>query len=185
MKAYLHQVRLAPKKMNLVASIVRRMSVEDALVTLRKLPKKGAQILFKVIHSAASNAEQNDAQKRSDLYIKELIVNQGPAYRRSIPMARGRARPFDKFTSHVSVKLGVSVPGGVALEEKGEKRTKDQKKKKKPLEAEKVEGPVVHTQHSTDRSTVEGGDPHAGGLHETPPSTASAPQQHHHSSRGE
>lgn len=110
MKAHLRQVRLSPKKANLVAAMVRRMKVDEALDFLSRVPKKGARMLHKVIHSAASNAEHNEKQNRKDLYIKELIVNKGPALRRYIPMARGRSRPIDKFASHISVKLGVEVP---------------------------------------------------------------------------
>ena len=155
MKAHLRQVRLAPKKTNLVAAMVRRMNVEDALSMLQKLPKKGAQILYKVIHSAMANAEQNDGQKRKDLYIKELIVNKGPVYQRSIPMARGRARPIDKFTSHISVKLGVIIPEGA-------KGVQDVQKKKpaakKPLEAEVVAGPIAQAPGNPTKKDVLSGD---------------------------
>ncbi len=110
MKAHLRQVRLSPKKANLVAAMVRRMKVDEALDFLSRVPKKGARMLHKVIQSAAANAEHNEKQERKDLYIKELIINKGPALRRYIPMARGRSRPIDKFMSHISVKLGVEMP---------------------------------------------------------------------------
>ncbi len=153
--------------------MVRGMKVEEALDTLSHLPKKGARHLHKVIHSAASNAENNDKQQRKDLYIKELIVNKGPAFRRYIPMARGRARGIDKWTSHVTVRLGVEMPE----EEKGKgKREKGQGKesaplrgreKKKPLKAEEVSGPVAAAPGNPAKASEdESGDPHAGGSNE-------------------
>src|SRR3989344_5028185 len=158
MKAHLRQVRLAPKKTNLVAAMIRRMSVVDALSNLQKLPKKGALILYKVVYSAMANAEQNDGQKRKDLYIKELIVNRGPAYQRAIPMARGRSRPIDKFTSHITVKLGVIVPAG-----KKEKEVKKQKSsEKKPLEAEIVAGPIAQAPGNPTKRDAQNDDASAG-----------------------
>lgn len=163
--------------------MVRRMKVEEALAMLQKLPKKGAEILYKAIHSAMANAEQNDNQKRKDLYIKELIVNRGPASRRYVPMARGRARPIDKFTSHISVHLGVSIPEGE--KEKKTKTLKAGKKKeetKKPLEAEKVEGPIASAPGNPAKNIL-ADDPHAAGSHDKQTSGTFIP--HHHSSRGE
>lgn len=161
MKAHLRQVRLAPKKTNLVASMVRRMKVEEALETLQKLPKKGALILYKVIHSAMANAEQNDGQRRKDLYIKELIVNRGPAYQRSTPMARGRSRPMDKFTSHISVKLGIIVPEG-KKEEKGSAAKAKKIHAKKPLEAEIVAGPIAQSPGNPTKKDTLGDESGAG-----------------------
>ena len=175
MKAHLRQARLSPKKANLVAAMVRRMKVEEALDVLSRLPKKGARMLHKAIHSAASNAEHNEKQTRKDLYIKELIVNKGPAFKRYIPMARGRSRAIDKFTSHISVKLGVEVPEekskGKVQKEKESKEVKDSKesKEKSPkLEAEEG-APVARVpgnpakQSAEGEAAASGDDPHAGG----------------------
>jgi large subunit ribosomal protein L22 len=112
MKAHLRHARLSPKKMNLVAGMIRKMPVTDALSTLKKFPKKGAEMLYGVVASAVANAENNDGQSRNSLFIKELVVNKGQAFRRFIPMARGRARGIDKWTSHVTVKLGIILPEG-------------------------------------------------------------------------
>lgn len=188
MKAHLRHVRIAPKKANLVATMIRRMQVEEALTTLKKLPKTGAQILYKVVHSAMANAEQNDGQQRKDLYIKELIVNKGAAFRRYVPMARGRARPIDKFTSHITVKLGVVVPEGKKIKKnKGIKENKEIKgikesKEKKPLEAEIVAGPIAQAPGNPSKVT-DSDDPHAAGSHDKQSTGTFTP--HHHSSRGE
>ncbi|MBT6068140.1 50S ribosomal protein L22 [Candidatus Peregrinibacteria bacterium] len=108
MKAHLKQVRISPKKMNLVASIVRGKSVDKALETLKFMPKKGADILYKVIASAAANAEHNFKQDASKLMIEEIIVNEGTTYKRRQPVSRGRSHPILKRTSHVTVRVNVS-----------------------------------------------------------------------------
>lgn len=147
MKAHLRNARLSPKKVNLVASMVRNMPVTDALAMLEKMPKKGAEMLHGTIASAVANAENNLHQQRDSLFVKTLIVNKGPAFRRFIPIARGRARPIDKWTSHITVELGVIVPEGeeVKAEKVEMAETKKEEKKKNPLQAEIVEGPVTQS----------------------------------------
>ncbi len=106
MKAHLRSVRIAPKKANLVAKMVRTMSVPKALASLERTNKKAARILEEVIKSAASNAKQNDKQNPDELIIKSIIVNKAITYHRGIPMARGRMRRIRKFLSHITVELG-------------------------------------------------------------------------------
>jgi len=107
MKAQLKFKRISPKKANLVAALVRGKEVEDALNILKFTPKKAAAILYKVVKSAASNAEHNLKQKTSDLYVKEIIVNQGPMYKRFVPISKGRTHPILKKSSHISVEVAV------------------------------------------------------------------------------
>jgi len=107
MKAYLFSARIAPKKANLIATLVRGMTVEEALTQLEKTNKKGARFIEKLIASAAANAVHNDKQVRSQLRIDSIIVNQGMGLRRGVPMARGRIRPMRKFMSHIEVTLGL------------------------------------------------------------------------------
>lgn len=107
MKAYLYSARIAPKKANLIATLVRGLTVEEALTQLEKTNKKGARFMEKLIASAAANAVHNDKQVRSQLVIREVVVNQGMGLRRGVPMARGRIRPMRKFMSHIEVTLGL------------------------------------------------------------------------------
>ena len=148
MKAILRQIRISPKKANLVAAIIRGMTVTEALSTLERLPKKGALFLHGLISSAVANAEHTAKQSADGLFIKTLIVNKGPAFKRSIPMARGRARPIDKWTSHISVELGVVVPEG---EEKGEKAERAEKGEKvdKVDKVKEVKGEYSETKPAT------------------------------------
>ncbi|MBI2636390.1 50S ribosomal protein L22 [Candidatus Peregrinibacteria bacterium] len=106
MKAYLHSARIAPKKANLIAKMVRGMSVPDAIESLRKTHKKAARMMELLLRSAVANASHNDKQDAQMMVIQSVVVNQGQAYRRGMPMARGRTRPYRKFLSHVSLELG-------------------------------------------------------------------------------
>ncbi|MBU0981432.1 50S ribosomal protein L22 [Patescibacteria group bacterium] len=135
MKAVLKNARISPKKMNLVAGLVRGKMVEDALNQLRFTPKKGAKILTKVIKSAAANAETNFKQEPKKLFIKEIVVNKAPTFKRSVPISRGRAHPILKRNSHVTVLVDVTASKAKQAEAatKAEaKAPKAQPSKKKP-----------------------------------------------------
>lgn len=110
MKSFLKQIRITSKKVNLVAALVRMKKVEEALDILKFTPKRSAPILRKLIASAAANAKNNFKQNISELYVKEIIVNEGATYKRSMPVSRGRAHPILKRTAHVTVKLDVLKP---------------------------------------------------------------------------
>lgn len=109
MKALLKNTRISPKKANLVAGMVRGVTVEDALAQLRFVPKKAARLLYKAIDSAAANAEHNLKQKRGDLYIKEIVVTKGPTYKRGVPVSRGRQHPILKRTAQIRVTVDTRV----------------------------------------------------------------------------
>lgn len=121
MHAHLTSVRLAPKKANIVAKMVRGMPVPDAVELLRRTSKKGARLIEGVLLSAMANASHNFKQNSQSMIVKTIIVNQGTAYRRGTPMARGRVRPLRKFMCHISITLG--YPEGSGAEGKIEKRT--------------------------------------------------------------
>ena len=125
MKALLRSASIAPKKANVVARIVRGMSVPEAQDFLRRTDKKAARLLEGLLASAVANAAHNDRQDPQFLIVQEVIVNQGSAYRRGIPMARGRARPIAKFLSHISLVLGVREEG------EGDGREQEQRRHRK------------------------------------------------------
>ena len=96
-------VSIAPRKVGVVAALVRGRTVADALVILEHTQRNSATAVAKAIKSAAANAEHNDGYKPSSLYIKELTVTAGPRLKRFMPVARGMAHPFQKKTSHIRV----------------------------------------------------------------------------------
>jgi len=106
MQAHHYSARLAPKKANLVAKMVRGMHVPDAVELLRKTSKKAARLFEDVLRSAIANAEHNFKQDPQTMVLKTVVVNQGTHYRRGTPMARGRVRPLKKYLCHISITLG-------------------------------------------------------------------------------
>lgn len=107
MKAFLRSARIAPKKANVIARMVRGMPVPEAQDLLGRTNKKAARLFGDLLASAVANAAHNDRQDPRVLMVKEVVVNQGSAYKRGVPMARGRVRPMQKFLSHLHIVLGV------------------------------------------------------------------------------
>lgn len=107
MKAYGKNIRISPKKLRVIAEIVRGQHVDEALGFLKFAPKKGADLLYKIVASAIANAENNDGQKRSDLFIETLVINKGIVYKRGNPVSRGRMHPILKRTSNIKLELQI------------------------------------------------------------------------------
>ncbi len=103
-RAILRYARIAPRKMRILANMVRGKDVEEALALLNFSNKRGALPLRKLIMSATFNAEQL-GHDTDNLYIKTIYVDQGPMWKWRRPRARGRAFPIRKKTSHVTVIL--------------------------------------------------------------------------------
>ena len=102
--------RQSPYKMRLVIDQIRGKDVNEALGLLRFSKKHAAKQIEKVLNSAVANAEfkareQDESIDVDTLYIKTAIVNEGPALRRFMPAAQGRATPIRKRTSHIEIIL--------------------------------------------------------------------------------
>src|SRR4051812_32977436 len=102
-KAVAKGVRMSPRKVGVVAALVRGRSVEDAMVILSHTPRRSATPVQKVIASAKANAEHNHNYKGDTLQIVEISVSPGPRLKRYRPAAHGRALPFQRKTSHIRV----------------------------------------------------------------------------------
>ncbi len=96
-------VRMSPRKVGVVASLVRGRSVEEAITILMHTPRRSALPVKKVIESARANADRNHNLKPDSLNIVEITVTPGPRYKRIRPVARGAAHPFQLRTSHIKV----------------------------------------------------------------------------------
>ena len=108
-KAYAKGVRLAPRKVSLVASLVRGRSVADALVILAHTPKRSAKPVAKLIESAKANAINNHGLQEKDLVIHTLSVTAGERLKRFRPAAHGRALPFARKSSNILVVVAGNV----------------------------------------------------------------------------
>ena len=104
-RAYIRGVDQTPRKVGLVASLVRGRSVADALVILDHTPKRAALVVRKAIASAQANATNNHGLEGKNLQITTLSVTAGPRLRRFKPASRGRALPFQKRSSHILVEV--------------------------------------------------------------------------------
>ncbi len=102
-KAVAKGVRMSPRKIAVVAALVRGHSVEDALTILSHVPRRSAIPVQKVIASAKANADHNHGYKPATLQITEISVMPGPRLKRYRPAAHGRALPFQRKTSHIRV----------------------------------------------------------------------------------
>lgn len=105
MISHLRSIRISPKKLNIVADLVRGKAVREALDLLLFTPKKGARLLANAIRSASANAEHNDKLDPTTLIIDRIVVNKGPVLKRSLFGSRSRIKPLRKPTAHVSVTL--------------------------------------------------------------------------------
>jgi large subunit ribosomal protein L22 len=102
-KAISKFVRISPQKTRLVAANIKGKPVEDALNVLKFTPKKAAELLLKTLHSAIANAENVAGLDVDTLYVKNVIVDEGPTWKRIQPRAMGRAYRIFKRTSHITV----------------------------------------------------------------------------------
>ncbi len=105
MKATLSNYRQSPRKVRLLADLVRGKKIGDAITTLAHLPKRAAAPVKKLIESALANASSISTVKKENLYIKKITVDKGVVLKRMRPGARGRGYPLHKHTSHIRVVL--------------------------------------------------------------------------------
>ncbi|HEX9608848.1 MAG TPA: 50S ribosomal protein L22 [Candidatus Paceibacterota bacterium] len=106
MKAFLKNYRQAPRKVRLVANMVRGKKVKEALAMLSFAPKKAAPGLKKLILSAVANAKQQGVSNTEALRIKDIRVDKGFTFTRFHPGFGGRATPINKESSHITIALG-------------------------------------------------------------------------------
>jgi large subunit ribosomal protein L22 len=105
MKAYLKNYRQSPRKVRLVANLIRGKSVQKAQALLSFTDNKSAPALKKLVNSAMSNA-RSTGRDSSTMIVKEITVDQGITMKRIRPMSRGRANQFRKRSSKISIVLG-------------------------------------------------------------------------------
>ena len=104
MKAFLKNYRQSPRKVRLVADLIKNKRIVDAFTELRSLAKRAAEPIEKLLASAVSNAKQAGISDK-DLYVLNVTVNEGIVMKRSMPRARGSASRINKRTSHIMLTL--------------------------------------------------------------------------------
>lgn len=103
--AKLNNAPLSAQKGRLVANMVRNMKVSGALDVLKFTPKKGAELMLKLLESAIANAENNNGADIDDLKIGMVYVDEAKTLKRISPRAKGRANRICKRTCHITIKV--------------------------------------------------------------------------------
>jgi large subunit ribosomal protein L22 len=103
--AQLKGAPLSAQKGRLVADMIRNMNVSGALDVLKFTPKKGAQLMLKLLESAIANAENNNGADIDDLKVGMVCVDEAITLKRISPRAKGRANRICKRTCHITIKV--------------------------------------------------------------------------------
>lgn len=126
-QAILRYLRIAPRKMRLVANIIKRKPINEAEAQLMLHARRAAQPILKLLRSAIANAK-NKKMDVTKLFVSDVRVDQGPMLKRWMPRAQGRATPIHKNTSHVVIVL---QEGEKSVQSRFVTETKKVKKEKK------------------------------------------------------
>lgn len=147
-KAQLNYLRIAPRKVRLVANLIKGLPVSEAEALLSLQPRRASHDILKLLESAVANAKNNQRINERKLFIKEIRVDGGPMLKRFSPRAMGRATPIQKKSSHITLVLGeAEAPGEVRFQivkqekikrVKKEIRSKKEKESPKPKAEEKT-----------------------------------------------
>lgn len=145
--AKLNYLRIAPRKVRLVADLIRGKRVQEAQAILTFTRKKAAQPLLKLLNSAIANAKHNFQLAPENLWISKLLVNEGPKLKRWRARARGQAFEIQKKTSHVTIvlkeiekKKGVSKKKIMRKKVRSFKKEMDKERVEKREKEERKEG---------------------------------------------
>ncbi len=133
-KVQLNNLRIAPRKVRLVADLIRQKKAIDAQSLLSFTINKPARSLLKLLNSALASAKHNFQLDQRKLFISKIMVDEGPKLKRWHPMSRGRAYPIMKRTSHITLVLSEINP----TTKESAKATKATKKIKKVKTKKKI-----------------------------------------------
>jgi len=103
--AKIKYLKISPRKVRLVADLIRNKPVAQAETILRFTAKKASRSLSKLLASAVANAKNNFKLDPSTLYVSKIMVDGGPMQKRTFPRSRGRADMIQKKTSHITIEL--------------------------------------------------------------------------------
>lgn len=158
----LNYLRIAPRKVRLIADLIRKKKVDEAEAILDFAKKRGAEPLLKLLKTAIADARNNFQLEPDNLYISKITVDGGPRYKRWRPRARGAAYRIEKKTSHITLILDeIAIDKKVKKTKKARiaKETKKQpvitKKRKISEEIKKEETPEAEKPKFKARPEVE------------------------------
>ena len=126
---YLH---IAPRKVRLVADLIRGQKIEQAQAILNFTAKRGAIPMLKLLKSAIANIKHNFPENKLNFYVSKILVDEGPKFKRFRPRAKGTASAIQKKTSHITMVLD-------EIGKKSKKAKKIKKVKPKIVKLKKIE----------------------------------------------
>lgn len=141
MKGHLRYLRISPRKVRLATDLIKGKKVEKALKILDFTIKKASSSIKKLLASVVANAKENFDKEAKNLFVKKIIVTEGPKLKRFRPRAKGRAFEIQKKTSHITIELGEIVK-----EEKVLKQNKKETQKVKKTEKSAKEKKIIRKQ---------------------------------------
>jgi large subunit ribosomal protein L22 len=106
-RAVLKRFRESPRKVRMVADMIRGRSVDDAMSILRLQQRKAAKMLSKVLGSAIANATENEKADPDQLVVTEVQIDGGPVTKKWMPRSMGRANRILSRTSHVTIVVDI------------------------------------------------------------------------------
>jgi large subunit ribosomal protein L22 len=107
-RATARYIRMSPRKVRLVVDLIRGKKLEEARAILKHTPHRAAEVVAKVLESAAANGMNDDRKNmlEDQIYVKAAYVDEGPSLKRVLPRARGSANIIKKRTSHITIIVG-------------------------------------------------------------------------------
>jgi large subunit ribosomal protein L22 len=151
-KARLNYLRIAPRKVRLVADLIRGKKAQDALALLNFAIKRPGLPIMKLLSSAIANAHNNFHIEPENLFISKITVDEGPMQKRWMPRARGVAGPIHKKTSHVTLILEERGGKNGMTKEVGKQELKTENKAIKEEKKEKTTTKVRRNFKLTDKN---------------------------------
>jgi len=103
--AYLKYTRISPRKVKILADLIRGKKISDAFAILATTPKIGTEPMLKLLKSAVANAENNFSMNVENLVVSKVFATPGPILKRIMPRAQGRAFRIYKRTSHITLAV--------------------------------------------------------------------------------
>ncbi len=149
--AKLRYLRIAPRKVRLIANLIRGKKVDEAQTILNFTVKKASLPLLKLLKGAIANAKNNFQLDPSNLFILRITVDEGPKYKRWRPRARGQAYEIQKKTSHVTLILEETLKSSKKAKKQKPKVTKEEKPEEKEEKVSKPKKPQREEKKSTEQ----------------------------------
>lgn len=158
-KAFARGIHMSPRKVRLVANLLKDLSVEEAFTNLEFITKKAVLPVKKLVSSAVANAKHNFQIETGRLFVKSLTVDAGQVMKRFKPRAQGRAFPIRRRTSNLSLILGVFEKARLAkrkiiIPERAEARDEKATEPPKPAEARKSRFSFLRRSRESDPTQV-------------------------------